>query len=575
MSASAGPGDAKPVGRALRRRTVSRTFSPLEAVQTARAEWLGGNEEGASSLIEQLAERVAGFPPLRLLLAERALASRSFKETADLLDERGEEIFSGPAARALAAELRTHLTWLEQGSGPFNQALAHAPGKVVSQLKARVAAEGPYGVGLVLLEHVLLRHQSDLKPAERASAFAALGLGHYRARRLGAAIAAFEAQIACQPKRAEAHFNLGTALSENGDRAGAEAAYGQALARNPDLASAHHNLGNLLWAAGRIDEAGHHFQRTVELSPDHAEAALNLGFFHLLNGDYEKGWPCFERRFQTKRLNASADLRTDWDGTAVPCLVLEAEQGLGDSLQFARFLDRALARAERVYLRVQAPLVPLFERQNDRRLVVEDREKPTDAPGGAARAGLMSLARVLGIVPEQFADALPLDLPSLPPTTDTDWSALLGRGLNVGLVWAGNPDHMGDAQRSIDFGCLAGLLGVEGVVFHSLQVGEQALGRHVPGLQDLGPYLKDFRHTVGALKALDMVISVDTAVAHLAGSMGCPTWLLIPTVPDWRWGREGYMTPWYPSLRLFRQTVPGDWDGVIKRVRRALGQEKR
>lgn len=549
---------------------VSRSLSPLEAVSTARTEWLGGNDEGADGLIDQLTRMMPDFLPLRLLEAERAIAGHDFEVAGAILTSVADQEPSDPGLKGLLADFVAQVDWLKAGSQsrPFGAQIVKDPAKFMAQLRSRVSREGPYGVGMVLLDHALIRHQAELTVQDRAATFAALGLGHYRARRLEKAISAFVAQIACDPNRGDAHFNLGTALSEKGDTAGAEVSYRAALMRMPDLASAHHNLGNLLWTDGRIDEAGEHFARTVDLNPNHAEAGLNLGFYRLLSGDYDAGWPLFERRFETKRLNAPAELRTDWDGEAASVVVLEAEQGLGDTLQFARFIDAVLARAGTVYLRVQAPLVALLSCKEEPRLIVEDRDEPTAAPETAKRAGLMSLAWLLKVSAEHFAESLPLKLPTL----GSNWLDARGEGLNVGLVWAGNPDHMGDAQRSIDFELMASLLDVEGVRFHSLQVGERALKEPVSELHDLGGRLIDFRETAGVLQAMDLVISVDTAVAHLAGSLARPTWLLIPTVPDWRWGRSAETTPWYPSLRLFRQTQTGDWAGVIERVRAELAE---
>ena len=333
------------------------------------------------------------------------------------------------------------------------------------------------------------------------------------------------------PGRIEVWNNLANAERDLYDFEAAEAASRHALALAPEHAEVHYNLAMTLLAAGRLREAWPHWEYRWDAVPG------------------------ARRRFAGPR----------WDGTPLPgrILYLHAEQGQGDTVQFCRYATLAADRAE-VVLGVQPTLVRLLQ-SLPRVRVVSELDAPPDF---AAQAPLASLPEAFGT----DAANIPAPVPYLfaEPGLAAAWSARLAAlpGRRVGLVWAGNRDFPFDFARSIAPGKLDVLAGVPGVSFVSLQLG----GGEKPalGLADWTADLRDFADTAALINSLDLVIGVDTAVTHLAGALGRPTWLLNRWAGDWRWGASGEDSAWYPTLRQFRQPKPGDWETPIGQIRQAL-----
>ncbi|WP_207479588.1 glycosyltransferase family 9 protein [Arenibaculum pallidiluteum] len=287
--------------------------------------------------------------------------------------------------------------------------------------------------------------------------------------------------------------------------------------------------------------------------------AVARAFALLRAGRYREGWVEFEKRSRAIRFGGPV-----WDGSPFPdqTLLIQTEQGMGDTIQFARYVTLAKARGGRVVLRAQAPLAMLLRAS---RLADEVISPGDPLPEWHHRTLLMSLPALFGTTLE----TLPR---SNVPYLRTPYQANLG-GKNprkVGLVWAGNPENPRDAVRSIPFSALRPLLDVPGADWFSLQVGPSAEQIDDRRVDHLGSGLTDFAITAAVVNALDLVITVDTSVAHLAGALGRPVWVLLDHDPDWRWmlGRED--SPWYPTMRLFRQDAPGDWGGVVQRIAQAL-----
>lgn len=400
-------------------------------------------------------------------------------------------------------------------------------------------------------------------------AFCNLGSALRELGRREEAETALKRALALRPDLPEAHNTLGCVLREMGQLAEAQASLGRALALRPDFAEAHNNLGNALKEAGQYAAALAAYGRALALRPDYAEARWNLAVSQLLTGAETEGWPAFEGRWNHPE---TAPRRLDgplWDGRPLPgTLLVHCEQGLGDSIQFARLLPLAAARVGRLVLAVQPPLVELL-----RGLPGIEVTTPEALPAFDAYAALLSLPGLLGARlanrPAGLADL------AADPAKVADWRRFLaekaGTRLTVGLVWAGNPKHHNDRNRSIKASMLEPVLETPGVAFFSLQIGRLGeLGRLRTRAVDLGPRLKDFSDTAAALTALDLCITVDTSVAHLAGALGRPAWVLLPFDPDWRWGVSGASNSWCPSLRLFRQAGPGDWGPVLDEVAAAL-----
>jgi Flp pilus assembly protein TadD len=393
---------------------------------------------------------------------------------------------------------------------------------------------------------------------------------------LDEAMAACRRAIALRGNYAEAHNNLGIALRGQGQLDEAIAAYRQAIALNPNFPEAHSNLGHALRENGQLEDAVVAIHQAIALRPDFAEAHYNLGSTLLLWGNFEPGWEEYEWRWKCKGFPSSPRNFTQgqWDGGPLEgcTLLLHTEQGLGDAIQFIRYLPLVAQRGGKIIIECQADLQRLFRTTAERCQIVA-RGQPL--PAFDFHCPLLSLPRVFGtnlanipnIVPYLHADA----------EDAGRWQRRLAEHaplVKVGLAWAGSPAHEDDRNRSIKLARLAPLGQAPGVRFFSLQKGEAAVETKTPppGLElvDWTEELKDFADTAALIANLDLVIAVDTAVAHLAGAMGKPVWVILQFMPDWRWLLDRDDSPWYPTMRLFRQPRRGDWDSVITRVVDAL-----
>jgi tetratricopeptide (TPR) repeat protein len=395
---------------------------------------------------------------------------------------------------------------------------------------------------------------------------------------LPGAIECYRRVTALRPDLAEGQYNLGSALKDTGDHPGAVAVLERALVLRRDYPEAWNNLGLVEKARARYEQSIHCFSQALQLKPEMAEARWNRAFVHLLTGNFACGWQDFEARHelpQWKLFYPFRPLSPRWDGSPLSSgsILVHDEQGLGDTLQFVRYLPKVKERCARVVLETQAPLVHLLK---DLPGVDAVTERPATAPHRSmadAHIPLMSLPRIFGTM----ADSIPAVVPYIWPDLEKAraWSGRIsGPGLNVGLAWAGRPEHHNDRNRSCRLEQFAALARIPGMRFFSLQKGPAARQIHQAGLQeavvDLDPELKDFTDTAAAAANLDLVITVDTSVAHLAGAMARPVWVLLPFVPDWRWMLDRDDSPWYPSMHLFRQEKPGEWESVFRRVEAAL-----
>lgn len=404
-----------------------------------------------------------------------------------------------------------------------------------------------------------------LRPAS-ADAHYNRGAALVAAGRLEEALQSYDRALALKPDHAAAMSGRGTTLRDLGQPDTALASYEQALALAPGDADTWSNRGILLQGLLRLEESIASYDRAIALNPEHIGAQWNRANALLLSGDFERGWPAYEWRWRSRPIG-TAD---KWFGDAPVKgrhIFLRAEQGLGDTIQFARYAPLLQAHGARVTLAVQPPL---------RRLLV------TLAPGFdvvAGREGGVDLGCPLLSLPLVFGTTL--DTIPAPPrylAAEDDrvaaWRARLPTGSRrrIGLVWSGNPKHRNDRNRSMPLAALEPLLDAD-AHFVSLQKDvperDQATIERLK-LMRVSDELRDFADTAALIEALDLVIAVDTSVAHLAGALGKPVWILLPFSPDWRWltGRDD--SPWYPSARLFRQTAPGDWAGVVHRVGEAL-----
>jgi hypothetical protein len=424
-------------------------------------------------------------------------------------------------------------------------------------------------------------------------------------------VAAYRRAIELEPGHREARVNLGVTLLELGDVDGAVEVQRQALALDPGLAEAHNNLAAALLAQSRpeealaalraalaadpdaplphanwgvvhnrrgdLAEAAEGFRRAVALRPQVASLHLNLALTLLQATRFADGWREYEWRWRNGGAPATkpGTAQPLWDGSPLAGrrILLMAEQGLGDIVHFLRYAAAVKDRGGTVIAEVRPPLARLAAScPGVDEVALADRPPPAFD----VQIPLLSLPRIFAT----DLSSIPADVPYLaapgPPRPEVREALAGARGdLKVGLVWAGNPSHPGDRQRSCPVDELAPLARVGGVALFGLQHGPRAadLERLPAGsVTDLSAWLGDLAHTAAILGELDLLVTVDTSAAHLAGALARPAWVLLSTAPDWRWLRDGEKTPWYPTLRLYRQRSPGDWGELAERVAAELAE---
>jgi len=506
------------------------------------------------------------------------------------------------------ADAHQNLGLAFQAKGQFDKAIASLkralalrPDSAASQLNLAnvLVAAGRLDEAREGYERVLATEPNH------ADALNNIGLVLAQQHRVEEAVAAIRKALAVRPDYAEAWLNLGTQLEAGGDMAEALRCYERAVDLKPNLATAHNNQGNALLALGRLDESGRAYERALALRPDYGEAYANLGnlwqtrgeidravacydrmlelapaspvarwnkaFALLLKGDFANGWALYESRWEfddPTRVSRAIDAPL-WLGDAAlegRTLLLHHEQGLGDTLQMLRYVPVLAERGARVLVQVPSALAIISATVPGVAGVIVAGEVP---PAVDLHTPFMSLplatgttlAHIPGEVPYLFAGA----------QSRAAWRERLGtrQRRRIGLVWSGSTTHRNDRQRSIRLARLLPLLDAD-VEFISLQKECRAedleLMRRDGRIRDVAGDLGDFADTAALLAELDLLITVDTSVAHLAGALGCPTWLLLPFAPDYRWLLGRADSPWYPSLRLFRQPALGDWESVVREL---------
>jgi tetratricopeptide (TPR) repeat protein len=420
-----------------------------------------------------------------------------------------------------------------------------------------------------------LKHALALRP-DFPEALNNLGMILESAARPEEAIPCLERAVAVRPGYAEAHNNLGNALTAVGRLDEALRSYRRALDLRPAYAEAHNNLGQAWQDQGQVDAAIASFDAALALRPGLAQAQWNKALALLLNGDFAAGWPLFEARWEAlgprvARRHSDQPLWLGESSLAGRTILLHHEQGLGDTVQMLRYVSPLTDLGARVVVEVPQTLAAIAATTaGSPQIVVED----TPVPDFDFQCPFMSLPLAL----RTTLESIPGQVPYLhaPASVQAAWRARLGakRCRRVGLAWSGAAGHRNDRQRSLPAPLLAPLLDLD-IEFHSLQKEYRAGGVHLPGpcakVSDWAAQLDDLAETAGLIAQLDLVITVDTAVAHLAGALGKPVWLLLPFAPDYRWLLDRTDSPWYPTMRLFRQHSAGDWEGVISRVVAALG----
>ncbi len=377
--------------------------------------------------------------------------------------------------------------------------------------------------------------------------------------------ACFQEARRLMPARPEAHYNLGLVLAGQRRFDEAISCYRAALRLNPRYLEAYDNLGNALLEKGLPHEALANYQNALVLQPDYVSARYNRSLAWLLMGDLRRGWPEYDWLWQLKILPPRSFDVPRWTGAALAgrTILLTSDQGLGDTLQFIRYAPLVQERGGRVVVECAKPLMALLSRCAGIDQLVE---AGTTLPPFDVQAPLMSLP---GCFQTDLAGA-PAAIPYLhaDPQQLAAWSQGMESGFKVGIVWQGSPSHKRDRQRSVPLASFAPLAAVPGVRLYSLQVGAgtEQLSKCPFSITLLGERFKDFGDTAAALRAMDLIVAVDTSVSHLAGGMGVPVWVALAFSPDWRWMFDREDSPWYPTMRLFRQRTPDNWNDVFERI---------
>jgi Tfp pilus assembly protein PilF len=435
-----------------------------------------------------------------------------------------------------------------------------------------VATEHEQAGRLDLAENVL--NQVLAEAPQRHGAVHLLGIVAFRKGRLPDSVSAMERSIALAPDVALYHRNICEVYRTLGRVDEALVAGGRAAALAPDDPHCFHNLSVLHYHRLELDEAITAAERAIGLSPDFPGAHFGIAEASLLRGDFRRGWEEYEWRFRlanAPQLMPPSD-RPQWDGKPMRDgrLLLIADQGYGDVIQFSRYIPWAVERCADVAVACSVELHAVIGQQPGLGVIFDHWER---RPEFAAYCPLSGLPRLAGT----DLATIPADLPYLRPseTKRAVWAerlaALAPAGTRrIGIAWAGRPTHHNDRNRSTTLATFAPLGAMPGVSLFSLQkgAGQSQIGSYwgrAP-LFNLGPEIRDFADTMAILDCLDLVVSVDTSVVHLAGAMGKPVWVMLPFAPDWRWllGRDD--SPWYPTVRLFRQTADRRWEPVMAAI---------
>ncbi len=387
------------------------------------------------------------------------------------------------------------------------------------------------------------------------------------------AISYFDRAAELKPNHASIYNNLGVAYRDKGDLDAAILNYRKAIALDENFAEAYNNIGMALQEKGHLLESERSFRKAIEIVPALAEAHFNLATVLLLSGQFKEGWEEYEWRLNVRGLGyeSTQPLWSGEDGSGQR-LLLVADQGYGDTIQFIRYAPLVAEKGYDVIIACQNELESLLRRVGGVSSIISFGQV---LPACDAHCFLLSLPRLF----HTTTDTIPARIPYIEadPEMVAQWRKKLTPDptcLQVGLAWSGRPGHLNDRNRSCPLHLFEPIAHLDGIKLFSLQkeISEQWTTMPLAALNIMDPTadIRDFSDTAAILMSLDLVITVDTAVAHLAGALGRKVWTLLPFAPDWRWMLNREDSPWYPTMRLFRQPAPGDWISVIERVAEEL-----
>lgn len=534
--------------------------------------WHQNKREEAADHYRQVLQMRPGDPHALIQLGVLCRGLGRIPEAIDLLRSAVRVRPDLPVAHHHLGVILVQVGYRDEGEAALRQALAMQPD----------SADGYVTLGIVLVgrkawdeAEECFRRALALRPGV-AEIYLRLGAVLREQRRREEAVTMLREAVRLQPRWAEAHNQLGTAYYDQGRFPEAEACYAEAVRLEPGLVWAHNNWGNACREQGKLDEALGHFQAALARDPQSAMAHWNRALTWLAQGDYTQGWSEFEWRWQCIQPR-QAFAQPAWDGGPVAgkTVLVWIEQGYGDQIQFIRYARLLKGRGARVVVECAAALAPLFATcPGVDEVVIEGAPRPifdVEVP-------VLSLPRLFGTTPA----TVPAQVPylSAPPARVEQWRARLGSrpAFTVGVAWQGNPRHGWDQLRSFRLAQLAPLAEIEGVRLVSLQTGfgsEQVVDAPFPVTaldDDAGAGGRDFADTAAIVQCLDLVISADTAPAHLAGALARPVWVALAPGADWRWLRDREDNLWYPTVRQFWQRRLGDWDEVFARMAGELRQ---
>ncbi len=456
-------------------------------------------------------------------------------------------------------------------------------------------------------------YQASLKyNPDQANIHFNLGLSHTKLKNIPEAVVSYKKSIELKPNYAKAYKNLGKLLKDDHLFEEALVCYDAAIKYQPDYAEAHNHRGNLLLLMKRFSEAEKSFKKAIELQPDFAAAYNNLGRLYkdlmryedaihcydtailfrpdyvsaymnksllcLLMGDFEQGWRLFEWRCKTKLKRPTLSDTPLWLGKEPiknKHILIWSEQGFGDTIQYCRYLILMEQAGALIHLKVQKSLQSLVETLPCQLQTITTFSN--SLPDVDYHCPMMSLPLALGTTNLDKIPA-PLNYLRATPEKKAIWSERIdkcnGRP-QIGLAWSGSPTHNNDHNRSLSLNQLSDILSLP-IDFHVIQKDirsdDDQIAKNITNLHIHSEHLYDFSETAALIEHMDLVISVDTSIAHLTGAINCPIWLLLPYIPDHRWLLNRSDSPWYPSARLFRQSDTGNWKNVIDQITNALRQ---
>lgn len=552
----------------------------------------GGKLELALECLREASRQAPDNPAYNRDLGAVCLATDRIEEAQRALKNAMELAPEDPAVRFHLANTQTKQREFEDAVANYQWCLEKQPDayEVYSNLSVAQRHLGASAEAIAAAAKAL-----ELRP-NFSEAANNLGLAHCDQNSYPEAIASFRIGLRTDPDDTEIMNNLGVALQANNQFPEAEAILTQVTTVRPDWPEAWINLGNLRREQGQIDNAADCYQKAYSIapdnlaamgnlgiallnlnrpaesetiyksalknSPDNADLRMSLGISQLMQANYAEGWVNYEARWEAtqvtlRRRSFSADT---WKGERLDgkTLLVYAEQGFGDTLQFCRYVPLLSDLGAEIHFECQRPLVDLCENLRGVESITGRGDK---LPETDFCIPLLSVPRILNTELQSIPDNVPYL--SASQTKSKHFQDLLcDDAFNVGLVWQGNPDRQDDGMRSCPEAALSPLLAFEKAQFVSLQVGQSA-PVFSSGVLDFGEKLKDFSDTAAAIDALDLVITVDTATAHLAGALGKSVWVMLGYHADWRYLMDRSDSPWYPTMRLFRQSQPGDWESLI------------